>query len=76
MQRRAYVVLALVFVAVIGSALWLGIRQREPVYQGKPLSYWVRQQQPWWPMWHVVPNGEQPHLPTADSNVSGGMKTV
>jgi HEAT repeat protein len=42
MQKRVYVALAVLLVALAGLTAWLGLRQREPVYQGKRLSVWLQ----------------------------------
>ena len=42
MTRRFHVPLALGLVAVLGLVIWLALPQREPLYQGKPLSFWLR----------------------------------
>jgi HEAT repeat protein len=42
MRKRVHIVLAVLLVAVAGVIAWLGLRQREPVYQGKRLSVWLQ----------------------------------
>jgi hypothetical protein len=42
MTKRKYILAALVIV-VIGGALWIMLRPREPVYQGKSLTAWLEQ---------------------------------
>src|SRR4051794_10793082 len=39
--KRLRIVLAVLLVAMIGGLAWLASRQREPMYQGQPLSYWL-----------------------------------
>ena len=43
MKNRRYVVVGLLLVAAVGWAGWQAVRRGapEPVYQGKPLSYWL-----------------------------------
>src|SRR5579872_4898885 len=35
------IVLIVLFAAILGGFAWDVLRQREPVYQGKPLSVWL-----------------------------------
>jgi len=42
MQKRVYIVLAVVVVVLAGVAAWQGLRQQEPVYGGKTLTLWLR----------------------------------
>jgi HEAT repeats len=41
MRKRVYIALAVVLVILAGVAAWQGLRQREPVYQGRRLSDWL-----------------------------------
>lgn len=41
MRKRVQVALAVLIVVLAGGSAWLGLRQREPVYHGKPLSVWL-----------------------------------
>lgn len=43
MRKRAYIVLAVLFAFAMGLATWEASRTHEqgPVYQGKPLGYWI-----------------------------------
>ena len=43
MRKRVYIVLSALLLAVVGLATWEGLRkhEREPVYNGKPVSYWI-----------------------------------
>ena len=41
MKKRVYIVLAVLLVMLAGVSAWLGLRQREPEYQGRPLSQWL-----------------------------------
>jgi hypothetical protein len=41
MRKRVYIALAVVLVILAGGSAWLGLREREPVYQGKRLSFWL-----------------------------------
>ena len=66
MRKWAYIMLALVFIVVTRWTLWEGTRQRAPIYQGKPLSYWVRQSQLWQDE-RFRPEMVQTNLPTPDS---------
>lgn len=43
MRKPVYIALAVLLVAVLAVVIWEGLREREPVYQGKPLSTWVQQ---------------------------------
>ena len=40
-QRLSLLLAGLVIVALMGGLAWLVFRNQEPVYQGKPLSYWL-----------------------------------
>jgi HEAT repeat protein len=42
MGKRVYIALALFTVALVGVIVWQAGQQREPVYQGKPLSEWLK----------------------------------
>ncbi len=41
MPKRLQIALAVVLVALAGTSAWQGLRLREPVYHGKPLSVWL-----------------------------------
>jgi HEAT repeat protein len=41
-RKRAKTTLAFLFVALASVAVWQGLREREPVFQGKSLRAWVR----------------------------------
>jgi hypothetical protein len=41
MRRRVYIALAVLLVMLAGVIAWQVLRLREPVYQGKRLSYWL-----------------------------------
>jgi len=43
MGKKRGILLAVLFVALIGGLGWLVLRPREPIYQGKPLSAWLEQ---------------------------------
>jgi hypothetical protein len=45
MRNRVHVVLSALFLAVVGLAMWQGLRRHEqgPVYQGKGLRTWARE---------------------------------
>jgi hypothetical protein len=43
MRKRVQIALAVVLVALVAAIAWQAMRLREPVYQGKPLSVWLRQ---------------------------------
>src|SRR6476469_7235267 len=47
MRKWHRVALAIVLVAVVGVAAWQWSQPREPVYQGKRLSYWLRAMEEW-----------------------------
>ncbi len=44
MRKRVYIALAVLLVTLAGVMAWQGLRERErePVYQGKRLSVWLR----------------------------------
>jgi hypothetical protein len=42
MGKRAYIVLAVLAVALVGVFVWRVRQPREPVYEGKPLSEWLK----------------------------------
>jgi hypothetical protein len=39
-MKRIYIVVAVVFVALASLIVWRVCQQREPVYEGKPLTYY------------------------------------
>jgi HEAT repeat protein len=41
MGKRVYIALAAFTIALVSVFVWLAWQQREPVYQGKPLSEWL-----------------------------------
>ena len=41
MRKRVRIALAVLLVAIVGVIAWQVLREREPVYQGKPLSVWL-----------------------------------
>jgi hypothetical protein len=41
MRKRVQIALAVVLVMLAGVTAWLGLREREPVYQGRRLSVWL-----------------------------------
>jgi hypothetical protein len=41
MRKRVQIALAVLLVVIAGVGVWQGLREREPVYQGKPLSSWL-----------------------------------
>ncbi|MDB6063831.1 MAG: repeat-containing protein [Pedosphaera sp.] len=41
MRKRSRIALALLLLAVIGGIAWLTLRTSEPMYKGKPLSFWL-----------------------------------
>lgn len=41
MRKWFRITLFVLIVAGVGGVTWLVMRQREPVYEGKPLSYWL-----------------------------------
>jgi hypothetical protein len=41
MRKRVHIALVVVLVILAGMSAWQGLRQREPVYQGKRLSVWL-----------------------------------
>lgn len=42
MRKRVKIAVAILLAAAGGVAVWQGLREREPVYQGKRLGYWFR----------------------------------
>src|ERR1035437_715646 len=43
MRKRVHIALGVLLAALAGVIAWQAVREREPVYQGKPLSVWLRQ---------------------------------
>jgi HEAT repeat protein len=43
MRKRVNIALAVLLVALVSGLVWHGLRQREPVYQGKGLRVWLSQ---------------------------------
>jgi hypothetical protein len=43
MRKRVQIALAVLLVAVAGVLAWLVLREPEPIYQGKRLSFWLYQ---------------------------------
>jgi hypothetical protein len=41
MIKRVQIALVLLFVALVSVMAWHGLREREPAYEGKPLSSWL-----------------------------------
>lgn len=41
MHKRVHIALAVMLVALAGVSAWKGLREREPVYRGKPLRVWL-----------------------------------
>jgi len=41
MRKWVYIALAVLLIILAGVSAWLGLREREPVYAGKPVSYWI-----------------------------------
>jgi HEAT repeat protein len=41
MRTRVKISLTVLLVLVVGTMLWQMLRPREPVYDGKPISYWI-----------------------------------
>src|SRR5260370_9464727 len=41
MNRRDRLLLLILVAGLLGGVVWLVLRPSEPVYQGKPLSYWL-----------------------------------
>jgi hypothetical protein len=41
-RKRVYIALAVLLVVIAGVSAWQGLREREPVYQGKRLSVWLK----------------------------------
>lgn len=42
MGKRAYVVMAVLAVALVGVSMWRAWQQREPVYKGRTLTSWLK----------------------------------
>ena len=42
MRKGVQIALAVLLVATAGVIVWQGLREREPIYQGKPLSVWLQ----------------------------------
>jgi len=43
MRKRVALALPILLVSIAGTLGWRGLREREPVYEGKPLSAWLEQ---------------------------------
>jgi len=56
MRKRVQIALAVLFVAIVGGIAWQLLREREPVYQGRPLSAWLEQYGT--NQWSLGQNGE------------------
>ena len=41
MRKRSRALLAVLIAAILGGVAWEVLRESEPVFKGKPLSYWV-----------------------------------
>src|SRR2546425_3212683 len=48
MGKNRGILLAVLFVALLGGVFWMLSRPPEPVYQGKPLSAWLKDLYPAW----------------------------
>jgi hypothetical protein len=46
MRKRVQIALAVALVMLAGVTAWLGLREREPVYQGRSLSKWLEDYTP------------------------------
>jgi hypothetical protein len=53
MRKRVHIVLAIGLAMVAGAIAWQVLRQREPVYQGRQLGFWLRQ----WATTHLDGDG-------------------
>jgi len=42
MRKRVHIALAVLLVVIVGVIGWQVLREREPVYQGKPLRVWLK----------------------------------
>jgi HEAT repeat protein len=42
MNRRRRIIFATLFIAILGGFAWIALTPTDPVYAGKPLSYWMR----------------------------------
>src|SRR5258708_2430581 len=47
MGKKRGILLAVLFVALAGGLVWMLSRPSEPVYQGKPLSVWLKECNGW-----------------------------
>jgi len=47
MGKKRRILLAVLVVAVLGGLAWLMQRRSEPVYHGKPFSYWLKDLEHW-----------------------------
>jgi hypothetical protein len=59
-KRRNLLILALLF-AVVGGLMWVMLQSGEPVYRGKPISWWINDV-------GVFASPPAPALPLLDSN--------
>jgi len=46
MRKRVQIALAILIVVLAGVSAWLGLREREPVYQGRSLGKWLEDYTP------------------------------
>jgi HEAT repeat protein len=65
MRKRVYIALAVLLVMLAGVIGWQGLREREPVYQGKRLSRWVKD----YALVFRLPPNAAPSTPNADEAV-------
>ena len=42
MSKRLGILLAFLLLAVLGGAYWQALRQPAPIYQGRPLTFWLK----------------------------------
>ena len=42
MRNRVHIAIAVVLAILAGAIAWQVLRGREPVYEGKPLGFWLR----------------------------------
>ncbi|HWW02988.1 MAG TPA: HEAT repeat domain-containing protein [Candidatus Acidoferrum sp.] len=72
MRKRVQIALAVLLVAVAGVTLWQVVREPEPAYQGRPVSYWISRwgdiYAPWNADYPDYDRGPIGWLPAADSN--------
>lgn len=53
MKKRRYIAIAMLVLGTMGLVMRQALRQREPLYQGKPVSYWINRWGDVYAPWNV-----------------------